>query len=244
MALGTPTVPTNGSGTSTTPTDPQSTGSITLQASVPGLILVNASRNPATTTTVTTTGLTVGTITSIGTVTYGTIASAARRLSAWWYPGSSSPGTGTFNFDFGAALNGLAYTIVEWPGMDTVAPIVNALTARADSSAAPLVTLSDGTWDATVGIFANGDSTLALTLGSGFGALAANQTVASSNSFRMRSEYVASKDLTVDMSQSAAHWGGIAFGVLAATESGGFTINGSRTSVGGRWRRPAALMGG
>ncbi len=135
MALGTPTVPANGSGTSTTPTDPQSTGSITLQASVPGLILVNASRNPATTTTVTTTGLTVGTITSIGTVTYGTIASAARRLSAWWYPGSSSPGTGTFNFDFGAALNGLAYTIVEWPGMDTVAPIVNALTARADSSA-------------------------------------------------------------------------------------------------------------
>ncbi len=176
MALGTPTVPTNGSGTSTTPTDPQSTGSITLQAGVPGLIIANISRNPATTVTVTTTGLTVGTITSIGTVAYGTIASSSRRLSAWWYPGSSSPGTGTFDFDFGASPNGLAYTVIEWPGMDTVAPIVNALTARADSSAAPLVTLSDGTWDATVGVFANGDSTLALTLGSGFGVLAASTT--------------------------------------------------------------------
>ena len=96
MALGTPSVPTNGSGTSTAPSSPHSTGSITLTANTPGLIFVNVSRNPATTTAVGTTGLTVGTITSIGTVTYGTIASATRRLSAFWYPGSASPGTGTF----------------------------------------------------------------------------------------------------------------------------------------------------
>ncbi len=239
MALGTPSVPTNGSGTSTAPSSPHSTGSITLTANTPGLIFVNVSRNPATTTAVGTTGLTVGTITSIGTVTYGTIASATRRLSAFWYPGSASPGTGTFDFSFGGAPNGIAYDIVEWPGMDTVAPIVGALTARADSSTSPLVTLSDATWNATVGVFANGDSTLALTLGAGFGVLFANQTVASTNSFRMRGEYVVGKDLTVDMSQSAAHWGGIAFGVLAATSSAGAdTVR----SIGTRVRRPSASL--
>ena len=221
MALGTPSVPTNGTGNSTTPTDPQSSGSITLTANTPGLIIAVASRNPATTIAVSTTGLTVGTITAIRSVTYGTQASPTRRLSAWWYPGSATPGTGTFDFDFGAGPNGYAYAIVEWPGMDTVAPIVNDDFANADSSTSPLVTLANGTWDATVGIFANGDSTLALTLGSGFGVLFANQTVAASNSFRLRGEYVVGKDLTVDMSQTAAHWGGIAFGVKAAAAAGG-----------------------
>ena len=242
MALGTPSVPANGSGLSTTPSSPHSTGSITLTANTPGLIFVTVSRNPATTVAVATTGLTVGTITSIGSITYGTIAAATRRIAAFWYPGSSSPGTGTFDFSFGGAPNGIAYGIVEWPGMDTTAPIVNAGTDRADSSTSPLVTLSDGTMDATVGAFANGDSTLALTLGAGFGVLVANQTVGSSNSFRMRVEYVASKDLTVDMSQTAAHWGGVAFGVKAAadTSGGSLSIN-AATSLRRPRRRLAAL---
>lgn len=242
MALGTPSVPTNGTGSSTTPSDPQSSGSITLMASTPGLIVAVGSRNPATTISVSASGLTVGTITSIGTTTYGTIASPTRRLAAWWYPGSASPGTGTFSFDFGAAPNGYAYAVIEWPGMDTVAPIVNALTANADSSTSPLVTLSDGTWDATVGLFANGDSTVGLTLGSGFGALFTNQTVASSNSFRLRGEYVVGKDLSVDMSQSSAHWGGLAFGVKAAAAVSGGGV-GLVRGVGLRNRRPAAALG-
>lgn len=219
MALGTPSVPVNGAGNSTTPSSPHSTGSITLTANTPGLIFVTVSRNPATTIAVGTTGLTVGTITAIGSITYGTIASPTRRISAFWYPGSASPGTGTFDFSFGGAPNGIAYGIVEWPGMDTTAPIINPAgthTNRADTSTSPLVTLDDGAIEATIGAFANGDSTLALTLGTGFGVLVANQTVAASNSFRMRVEYLVGKDLTVDMSQTAAHWGGVAFGIKAA----------------------------
>lgn len=203
----------------TSPSDPHSSGSISPTANTPGLIFACGSRNPATTLAALENTVDVGTITAIDNVQYGTIAAPARRLYAWWYDGAASPGTGTIDFDFGASGNGLAWMILEMVGMHRTAPIVVSAIDRADSSTGRTITLPDSggsvVWDATLGVFANGDSTVSITIGGSFTNIG-QLTCASSNSFRMRGQYALSKLTGVNCTQSSAHLGGIGLGLLAA----------------------------
>ncbi len=235
------------SSASTSPSDPISTASISPAANTPGLIFFTHSRNPVTTVSVAAgSGLDLGTISAITNVSYGTIASSARRIYGWWYTGAASPGSGTVDFDFGASANGAAWMVLEMVGMDRSAPIVASATNRADSSTGITVTLDDvgGTldWDATLGVFANGDSTLSITVGGSFTNIG-QLTCASSNSFRMRGEYALSKITAVNCTQSSAHLAGLAVGLKEAEAAASGSGVGLVRGVGLRNRRPAAALG-
>lgn len=241
MALSAPTV--LAAAATTTPSNPQSSASISPTANTPGIIVAVDSRNPATTITAAAgAGLNLGTITAITDVLYGTIASSTRRMYAWWYNGAASPGSGTVDFTYGAAPNGASWLLLEWPGMDRTAPIIANATNRADTSTGITVSLSDGggalTWDGTLGVFANGDSTVTINIGGAFTNIG-QLTCASTNSFKFRSQYALSKLTSVDCTQTSAHLGGIALGVAAA--SGGVGPDLVR-SVGSRTRRPSASL--
>lgn len=223
MALSAPS--TLAAAASTSPSNPHSTASISPTANTPGLIIVNASRNPATTVSVAAgSGLDLGTITAIDDYTYGSIASPTRRIYAWWFTGSASPGSGTVDISFGATPNGAAWIVLHVAGMDTTSPIVSSGKNRSDSATSLSVTVDDAsgtlTWDGTFGFFANGDAANSITIGGSFTNIG-QVTCASSNSFRLRGEYALSKLTTVDASQSALPYAGIAFGVKAATAGGG-----------------------
>lgn len=212
----------------TTPSNPHATASISPTANTAGIIVVVCSRNPATTISVAAgAGLDLGTITSIETQTYGTIASPTRRISAWWYTGAASPGSGAINITQGASSSGLAWIVLEMPNMDRTAPIIASATNRADNSTGITVTLDDVggtlTWDGTLGFFANGDAANSITIGGSFTNIA-QLSVASSNSFRLRGEYALSKLTAVDCTQTSTHLCGVAFGVIQVAAAPSSTI--------------------
>lgn len=226
---------------------PYATGTLTPTASTPGLVCAFASRNPLSATpTVGQTGtLALGSLTSIANVSFHTSGTPVRRGYLWWYPGTASPGSGTLTFTFAADQQNLAWHVIEVPGMDTTSPIVAFINTAVDGSTNITATLNDVggtlTWDATIGF---GGLGLNATLAAGGSFTALGTTISASPNLRSSSEYALSKQTTVNFTAGSSGNGGVlAVGVLAAAGGGGFGVNGARSGIG-RWRRPAALLGG
>ena len=183
-------------------------------------------------------GLTWTLVTSSG----GTFNSTNRCLVAWAIA-PASPFAMTDSGDWGASITGSPLTTTQTTGADATTPILAGSTAGTSGSS---VTPAPG----TVPAITSGNvqllfvATRAGSVSPEGGAWAEVFVVATGSACTSAAYYCTAGDTSPTATTASSPWRASAAEISVATESGGFTINGSRTSVGGRWRRPAALMGG
>lgn len=228
---------------SSTDTDPYTTGSVTpTTGSVVFVAVANAKGTVPETPTIEAGAWGIDTWTLIG--TSGTYNSNQRRLTCYWGY-ASSYSADTCSITFGATQIGCQATFFQAAGLDTSAPVatgnVDGDTGTATATSALNLAARSSTDNAIVAIAAhNASEGKTIT---GYTELYDLSAPGSPVMGLLAAYLTNADDTTVDISwATSAAFRALAFEVQAEN-AGGFGINGVRSGVG-RWRRPAALLGG
>lgn len=183
-------------------------------------------------------------------VTWDSIATPTKRIT--WYSAMTTgtpPSAGQPTADFGGATQtGCIVQVTEFTGVDlsggSAAAIVQAVAGSDDNTGATGLTITLAAFgsanNATYGAVLH-EENAAATVGSGF-TLVRNLTCTTAPVQSLCAEFRADNDTSVDWTWTTGRGRGVAMEIKAAVDDG-FGINGVRSGVG-RWRRPAALLGG
>ncbi len=179
-----------------------------------------------------------------GTTSASSLGPGSRHRVRIFRATSGTPSSGDLTLSTGATTCERAAIALVQVSETTPANAVQVVVGTGTSTApsATLAAVADAA-NLILGVFSVRNVASAWTPGSGFTTLA-NVLVESDTRFSI--EY-GTNDTSVDGTwASSGQWAGIAVEIdnVPPAADGGFSINGARTGVGGRWRRPAALMGG